>query len=272
MMYKSKRTEVGSPAMLDINYLPAISKEHPYSLATMYPYATKQNGEAGFQGEIIYTIPKKSKLGGKYGTTLTLNYSHANSIEKEQISPEIPIDSTGTNGYKTEFLSVGDIPFYRDLSLMVERKFNKKIKTKVAYYYQAYNLHVIEEDIFDDAFMVYANIAVVDFTYKFNRKHSLRTELQGLWTKQDEGDWAAMTLEYNVSPSWFFSVMDEYNYGNPIDDMQVHYYNVSFGYTDKSNRISVRYGRQREGLLCVGGVCRYVPASTGFTITLTSSF
>ncbi|HML86108.1 MAG TPA: DUF6029 family protein [Bacteroidales bacterium] len=32
------------------------------------------------------------------------------------------------------------------------------------------------------------------------------------------------------------------------------------------------YGRQREGLLCVGGVCRQVPAATGFTLTLTTSF
>ncbi len=272
MMYKSKRNEIGSPAMLDINYLPAISKEHQYSLATMYPYATKQNGEVGFQGEIVYTIPKKSKLGGKYGTTLTANYSWANSIKKEQISPDIPIDSTGTDGYKTDFFSIGDIPFYRDFSLAIEKKFNKKIKAKAQYLNQTYNLHVIEDDLYDEEKMVYANIAVVDLTYKFNRKHSLRTELQGLWTKEDDGDWAALTFEYNISPRWFFSVMDEYNYGNPIGDMQIHYYNMSFGYTDKANRISLRYGRQREGLLCVGGVCRYVPASTGFTITLTSSF
>lgn len=272
MMFKSKRSEVGTPAMLDVNYLPAISKEHPYSLATMYPYATKQNGEFGFQGEVVYTIPKKSTLGGKYGTTLTLNYSFANSIKKEQISDDIPIDSTGTDGYKTQFFSIGDIPFYRDLSFLIEKKFSKKVKAKGAYYNQTYNMHVIEDDIFDDEEMVHAHIAIVDLTYKFSRKHSLRTELQGLWTKEDEGDWAALTLEYNVSPHWFFSVMDEYNYGNPTSDRQLHYYNVSFGYTDKSNRISLRYGRQREGLLCVGGVCRYVPASTGLTVTFTSSF
>ena len=272
MSYKSRRDESGSPAMLDINYLPAISKEHQYSLATMYPYATKPNGEFGFQGEIIYTIPKKSAIGGKYGTTLTLNYSFANSIKKEQISSEIPIDSSGTDGYKTSFLSIGDLPYYRDLSLLIERKFSKKIKLKVAYFNQTYNLHVLEDDIYDDKNMVYSNIGVLDFTYKFNRHHSLRIEAQGLWTKEDDGDWAGLTMEYNISPKWFFSVMDEYNYGNPVNDMKIHYYNVSFGFTNKTNRISLRYGRQREGLLCVGGVCRYVPASTGLTLTITSSF
>jgi hypothetical protein len=272
MHFKSKMTEYQPPPMLDINYLPAISKEHPYSLATMYPYATKQNGEAGFKAEVIYTIPKKTKIGGEYGTTIEVDYAYTNSIKKEPISPAIPIDSTGTDGYQTKFLSFGDIPFYRDLDIMIDRKFNKKLKVKLAYFNQTYNLNVIEKDEFDEEEMVYANIGVMDLTYKFTNTHSLRIEAQGLWTKEDKGDWAAMTLEYNISPAWFFAVMDEWNYGNPDDNMQIHYYNASFGYTNKTNRISLRYGRQREGLLCVGGVCRYVPASTGLTITITSSF
>ncbi len=272
MSYKSKLTEAGNPPMLDINYLPAISKEHPYSLATMYPYATKRNGEFGVQGQIVYTIPKKSKLGGKYGTNITVNYSLAKSIEKDTITSAITKSMTGTDGYKTSFFSIGDLTFFQDINVMVERKFNKKVKAKVAYYNQTYNKNVIEDDIFNDDEMVDANIGVIDFTYKFNRRNSLRTELQGLWTPEDKGDWFAITLEYNISPKWFFSVMDEYNYGNPAEKMKIHYYNVSFGFTQNTTRISLRYGRQREGLLCVGGVCRYVPASTGLTLTLTSSF
>lgn len=272
MSYKSKLTESGNPPMLDVNYLPAITKEHPYSLATLYPYATQPNGEFGVQGQVIYTIPKKSKLGGKYGTTLTFNYSLAKSIEKDTITSSVTGGMAGTDGYTTNLFSIGDLTFYQDINFMIERKFSKKVKAKAAYYNQTYNKHVIEDNIYDDHNMVDANIAVLDLTYKFDRRNSLRTELQGLWTKEDDGDWMAILLEYNVSPKWFFSVQDEFNYGNPSDDMQIHYYNMSFGYTQKSNRISLRYGRQREGLLCVGGVCRYVPASTGFTLTITSSF
>jgi hypothetical protein len=99
---------------------------------------------------------------------------------------------------------------------------------------------VIEDDIFDEHEMVYANIGVLDLTYKFDAKNSLRTELQGLFTKEDDGDWAALMLEYNVSPTWFFSVQDEFNYGNPVSDKQIHYYNFSFGYNEGSNRFSVR--------------------------------
>jgi hypothetical protein len=272
MNYKSSRTEQGQPPMLDINYLPVITNLHQYTLAVLYPYATQINGEAGFQGQLLYTIPKKTALGGKYGTNITVSYSYANSIDKQPISEDIPIDSTGTDGYTTNFFSIGDIPYYRDFNVLVKRKFSSKMKLIAGYYHQLYNLHVIEDEIFDDEELVNIDIAVLDFTYKFNRRHSLRTEFQALWTKEDDGDWVALTLEYNISPTWFFSVMDEYNYGNPVKEDQIHYYNVAFGYTDKTNRISLRYGRQREGLLCVGGVCRFVPASSGLTLTITTSF
>ncbi len=272
MSYKSKLSESGNPAMLDINYLPAISKEHQYSMATMYPYATQPNGEFGLQGQVIYTIPKKSTLGGKYGTTLTFNYALAKSIEKDSIYSDVTGGITGTKGYESNFFSVGDLTYYQDLNLSIDKKFSPKVKAKAAYFHQTYNLHVIEDNIYDDGNMVYANIGVLDVTYKFDSRNSLRAELQGLFTKEDDGDWLALLLEYNVSPTWFFSIQDEFNYGNPVNDKQLHYYNVSFGYTQKSNRFSLRYGRQREGLLCVGGVCRYVPASTGLTLTITSSF
>ena len=87
-------------------------------------------------------------------------------------------------------------------------------------------------------------------------------------------------LEYNVSPHWFFSVMDQYNIKGSAESVAslngkaagVHYYYVSCGYIRESTRISIGYGRQREGLFCVGGVCRFVPASNGLTLSFTHSF
>ncbi|HPR57603.1 MAG TPA: DUF6029 family protein [Bacteroidales bacterium] len=273
MSYKSKLTESGNPPMLDINYLPAISKEHTYSLASLYPYATQPNGEFGFQGQIDYKLPKETLIGGKYGTLLTVNYSLAKSIEKDTL-PDSPITGSlaGTQGYETSFLSVGDLTYYRDLSVLADRKINNKWKLLLGYYNQRYNKNVIEDNIYNEDHIVKTNIAVLDLTYKITRKNSLRMELQGLWSKEDKGDWGALLVEYNVSPKWFFSLQDEYNYGNPAQEMQIHYFNMAFGYTQNTTRFSVRYGRQREGLVCIGGVCRYVPASTGLTLTITSSF
>jgi hypothetical protein len=34
----------------------------------------------------------------------------------------------------------------------------------------------------------------------------------------------------------------------------------------------VTYGRQQEGVFCVGGICRVVPASNGFSMLITTNF
>ena len=103
-------------------------------------------------------------------------------------------------------------------------------------------------------------------------------ELQGLWTKkengvkQDKGDWATFLIEYSISPRFYFAVMDQYNYGNPNPDKRTHYLIGSAGYIFGASRLSVTYGKQREGIFCIGGVCRAVPATSGLTVTFTTSF
>ncbi len=140
----------------------------------------------------------------------------------------------------------------------------------LSYVYQAYNIDVIEGHTGEP--MVYANIAIADLTYKFTPTKSLRFEYQQLFTHEDRGDWVMGLLEFNIAPKWFFTVFDEYNYGNPDKDMQLHYYSVAMAYVQNTTRIALSYGRQREGLLCVGGVCRAVPAANGVTLTISSNF
>ena len=63
MDFRSDRNSQGN--VLQINYLPPLTKQHSYRLTTMYPYATQPGGEVGLQSEIIYTLPPRSTLGGK---------------------------------------------------------------------------------------------------------------------------------------------------------------------------------------------------------------
>ena len=63
-----------------------------------------------------------------------------------------------------------------------------------------------------------------------------------------------------------------YNYGNSDDSKKIHYYNFCVAFNKGANRIQLSYGKQREGILCVGGVCRLVPAADGINISITSSF
>ena len=268
MSYKSNRYVTNN--QLDINYLPSITKQHTYALASMYPYATQPNGEFGFSGTITYTIPKNSKLGGKYGMTINAGYAQVNSIKKDSLSG-IAIGQPGTLGYKTTFFAPGEELYYKDLNVEVTKKFSKKWKTIFTYLNQVYNKDVVEGHLKEYG-LIYSNIGIADVTWNVTTKYSLRGEIQGLWTHGDKGNWAAGLLEFTISPQWFFSIQDQWNYGNEDTNLRLHYLVISAGYTHNTSRIALSYGRQREGILCVGGVCRYVPAASGFTLTLTSSF
>jgi hypothetical protein len=77
-------------------------------------------------------------------------------------------------------------------------------------------------------------------------------------------------FEMNFSNKVSLFVSDTYNYGEEIK--KIHYYNFGGSYTKKSTRLTLNYRRQRGGLFCVGGVCRFVPESTGFGLSLHTSF
>jgi hypothetical protein len=268
MSYKSDAAVTSNA--LDINFLPAMIEPHTYMLAAMYPYATQPNGEIGFQLEVVYKVPKKSKIGGKYGMGITVNYSQINDIAREKANDTAYIGQSGTMGWKSDFFKFGDQVFNRDLTIEIDKKFSKKFKSIFKYIYQDYDIATILGHTGDPN--VKANIAIVDLTWKITSKKSIRWELQGLWTTEDKGDWAAALAEYTISPHWFFTVADQFNYGNKHSNERIHYYTGSFGYTLKTTRFALTYGRQREGVVCVGGVCRQVPASSGFYVTISSSF
>jgi hypothetical protein len=66
---------------MTLSFLPACTRQHTWRLATLYPYATQLNGELGGQLEVAYTFPKKSRMGGPYGMTVTFNTSHAFGLD-----------------------------------------------------------------------------------------------------------------------------------------------------------------------------------------------
>lgn len=271
MSFRSDRT--ANLNDLNINYLPDISKNHTYAFAAMYPYATQNNGEIGIQSEVNFKIPKGSLLGGKYGTGVLINYSRSQSIEKSQIKDEYEIGTIGTDGYTSDFFAVGDELFFQDFNIEINKKISKNFKLIATYQNLTFNYELLRgKSDHSGKKYVYANVGIVDMTYKIAKKHSVRLEIQSLFTKQDLGDWAMALVEYTISPHWFFTLSDQYNYGNSHKDLRVHYYNAAFGYVENSTRIQIGYGKQREGVVCVGGVCRAVPAANGFMISITSSF
>ncbi|MFH0895116.1 MAG: DUF6029 family protein [Bacteroidota bacterium] len=269
MNYRSDRASTGNVLM--INYLPALTKQHAYTLMAIYPYATQPNGEMGIMGQVNYKLKKGTLLGGHYGTDLVLNYSTAYPIQRSAASDTTAIGVPGTLGYQSDFFGVDTTSrYFEDVNIEISHKFSKKFKAIFMFANMVYNVAVVEGRPGEP--LVYANVGVADMTYKFSDKHSLKLELQHLYTKQDKGSWAMAMAELTIAPKWFAAVGDMYNYGHPETNKQIHYYTVSAGYIKSATRIALSYGKQREGLLCVGGVCRYVPAANGFTLSVTSSF
>ena len=277
---------------LDINFIPPINYTHTHSLPAMYSYSTQPLGEMAAQLQVNYTIPKGTIIGGKYGTKITLDFSQVNDIQREYFQNDVDGGYNGTLGYKSDFFAVSDDIFYRDFNIEIERRLGKKWKVIAQYINLLYDMEVIEDH--PNAPEVNANIAFVDLSYRITNKQSIRLELQHLWddiTKgnsnceeyshlieeeadlfKKRGNWAAALLEYSIGGKWFVSVADKYNYGNPIEANRNHYYTASVGFIKESTRITLTGGRQSEGMVCVGGVCRVVPASSGFSLSITTSF
>jgi hypothetical protein len=273
MSFRSDRAQ--NSTNLLINYIPTLNKQHTYNLAsTLYPYATQPNGEFAYSGEVFYKLKKNSFLGGKYGTNISVNYAEILAPKRSYLDP---LEDVSLLGYKENLFEPGREVYYRDINVHIKRKLNKRFKGSITYINLTYNndisLGVTESDEqFKLQGNIDAHIGVLDISHKIKPKHSLRYELQHLYTKGHRNSWATLLIEYTFSPHWFIAALDQYNYGNPVSKEKIHYYYGSVGYIKGGNRFSLSYGRQRAGVFCVGGVCRAVPASNGFAISVTSTF
>lgn len=266
--FRAERNATGT--VLNLNYLPPITKQHPYSLTAMYPYNTQLNGEIGFQTEINYTFPKESFLGGKYPWQFSVNFSMLNSI-----------DTTHTEQYLYDSkFGFGKKNYFQDASIYASKKFSSDVKANFGLVYQKYDRDIAEKDGAPTFGMVTLLTGVADVTFKVAKRQSLRAELQHMMYSQEmeaheeysNGNWASLLLEYTIAPNWFITVFDEYNYGNEFEAKRLHYYTLSTAYVHGGTRVQLSYGRQRSGILCVGGVCRLVPASNGFNLSISTSF
>lgn len=271
MSYRSERDRILTD--LNINFLPALAKMHSHNLAaTLYPYTTQPLGEVALQADVIYTIPKKSKLGGKYGMKINVNFAMAYA-PIQSLTGVSPGDSTRVM-YEGKLFDKSNKKYFQDFNINIKKKFNKHFKMGLTYYNLQLNNDVVQVSKNAKGIII-SHIGVVDLLYKINYKHSLRMELQTLFTekRKDEGHWFTGILEYTASPNWFASAQVQWNFGNPKGLSKGSVYPIfSVGYIHHSSRFTVSYGRNRAGLFCVGGVCRTVPAGSGLTFSFTHSF
>ena len=234
-----------------LNYVPAVCTQYTYLLTNFPPYtvqlgepAYRNSGEMGGQLDVYYNFRRGTALGGKRGMKIHANFSTYYTLAQE-----------GT-------AKAGNL-LYRDFSVDIEKQFSRKFKALLLYSMQEQNTHYGVGKA-----TRLQNIVVADMQYKFTPTFSTRLELQYLATHEDEKDWMAALLEVNFAPYWSIYVSDMYNHGSS----NVHYYAAGVSYARSRTRVSLSYGRNKDGYVCSGGVCRVISAYTGLNLQLTTSF
>lgn len=268
------RSERAKEKEFIINYIPSLSKLHAYTLMALYPCATQPEGEIGFQTDLFYKIEKGTLLGGKYGTKIDMNFSRTNSLNGGNSF------LNDSNEHTPMLISFkGEELYFSDFNIEIYKKLSNKTRVNLLISKQKYNKDILEGKTKGEYGIINSTIGVIDISYKIKQGHTLRVELQALLSEQEDknakyadGDWSMILAEYTISPNWFFTFQDMYNWGNPYVEKQLHYSNVSVGYLKGANRFEIGYGKKRAGIFCVGGVCKEVPSSNGLNLNISSSF
>jgi len=246
---------------LIVNYLPALTKQHNVGLSNIYVYQSQPQlnfidggkaGEIGQQIDLYYKFSKKNSLAEKFGTVLAFNYASWFGL-----NAEFDLED---RQYTADFFKYGD-KYYTDLNFEVKNQWNKQWRSSLYWIHQFYNKERLEAS----SGTVTTNIAAIDSYYTINNKNELRFQLEHLWTQDDRKNWVGGLFEYNFLRKFSVYVSDQYNYGNDNEIERIHYYNAGATFRHKKTKFSLNYGRQRGGLICVGGVCRFVPKSNGLS-------
>ena len=252
-----------------LNFVPALTKQHHSQLSNIYVYQAfngisfvdpeiMRAGETGGQIDFFYSIPKDTSLGGKYGTEISVNLASWYNLPG--------LYTFNPPNYKVDFFGIGN-KFFQDYNIEINKKIDDNWRVGASYINQFSDLRFL-----DGRDPVNADIIVADATYNFTDTKSIRLELEKMWATADRKDWVGGTFEYNHNENLSFYVWDIYNYGSDKISERVHYLNFGGSYRKGRYRVALNYGRQRGGLVCVGGVCRFVPESSGFTLSFNTSF
>ncbi len=255
-----------------INFTPALTKQHHSNLANIYVYQAQagvefksneimKSGETGGQIDLVYEFAKDTKFGGKYGTKVALNYASWYNLPGTYRA--VPAK------FETNFFGVGE-KYFSDLNIEVKKQFSENTRASFLYVNQYYNKPWVEDASHD----VNTHIFYSELIYNFTKSKSIRIDAEHMWADADFKNWFGGSMEYNFNEKFSVYSMDMVNYGNTkdSDEKNKHYLTVGGAYRKGATRIALGYGRQRGGLVCVGGVCRFVPESTGISLSFNTAF
>lgn len=228
-----------------VNYIPPMNRQNTYRLNARYSPAVQDLSEWATSIDIKYKLNKK--------LSILANASYIDDL----------------NG----------IELFRELYTELTYKRSRNLQVKGGLQLVRYNQERYEGKT--GVPLVETIVPFTDILYRFTRKKSIRFEAQYMNTEQDYGSWIFALAEYGISPHWIFELSTMYNLdpgpAAPTDvdtgeKVKINYPTFGFTYTNKSNRYSLRYVKQVEGIVCSGGICRLEPAFSGVKMTVNSNF
>ncbi len=235
---------------VNLNYIPALTRQHKYALFSLYPHKVHDfGGETGGQADISGSIP----VGGNPRRPLKYTFNASAYFD-------MPWNE---NGYR--FMNMGGDLLWAEAYLELEKKWGPDWKTIIACGWQ----RKPEFSRFGYGRVMMNTVSqAADVLWQISNKISLRMELQHAWSDfTDDQGWFMGLIELGIAPGFMFYVSDMCNYST-IAPKNTQYYDVGVSYAWKFLRAAVSYGRHRAGETCSGGICRYVPEYTGMNFNL----
>ncbi len=225
-----------------INFLPPVMRFNTYRLTARYAPATQELGEFAGQIEASYRLDANRSF-------LT-NVSMIHDYEGN--------------------------PLYRELYTEAVWKKPRKSSLTTGLQFQWYHQERYEGKT--GAAPVRTVTPYIDYLYRFDQKRSFRIEFQYMHTRQDWGRWLYGLAEFSIAPHWNFEISDMWNV-KPYEDASgnrkndpLHFPTAGITYITGTHRITGRYVKQVEGIVCSGGICRLEPAFSGVRLQLASQF
>lgn len=218
-----------------IQFIPAMSRQNSYRLTSFYQPSTQELGEQAFQTEL--------QLSPASNWNLTLHHSRINDLKNKNLYREYLLESTWRR--PDQFTLIAGIQRQEyDQQVYEGKPLAPTVKTFIPY---------------------------IDFTRQLTDLHALRIDLEYMHNKQDMGSWTSVLIEYSIAPKWIFTLSDMYNI-KPVHGPKNNYYTAGVVYNKEASRVAFNLVRQRAGIVCTGGICRYEPAFNGIKFNLETRF
>ena len=244
-------TDDADEEAVNLNYVPSLTCQHKYALLMLFPHEAKAVGETGGQFDIFGELPLK----GRNSLDWSLNGAMYRQLKKKGEDDYYLMKTTG------ELM-------YAELGLELSRNWGRKLKATGAVVWQKKNEF---SRLGHGNMLMNTEIVVADLLYRLTSKTSLRVEAQHAWSdSQDNQAWAYGLLEVGIAPYWMFYVSDMCNYKSAATP--THYFSAGGSFAWEKLRVSLAYGRNRGGMQCSGGVCRFVPEHSGVSVGLSFIF